>query len=123
MELFIGIACRDGGIAVNRDHAVQKDRFTIEVFDYRGNLMFPAAHDASIRRVGRWPGSTRVEDSMLTQDDWQRVIDVNLNGLYNVLHPVGGAVDHGHTPVDIFTQRYVPGFAGGIAGTGKFSGK
>ena len=25
---------------------------------------------------------------MLSRDDWTRVIDVNLNGLYNVLHPV-----------------------------------
>ena len=36
--------------------------------------------NAGITRDGAFP--------MLTEDDWQRVIDVNLNGLYNVLHPV-----------------------------------
>ena len=36
--------------------------------------------NAGITRDGAFP--------MLSQDDWQRVIDVNLNGLYNVLHPV-----------------------------------
>lgn len=25
---------------------------------------------------------------MLTSEDWRQVIDVNLNGLYNVLHPI-----------------------------------
>jgi 3-oxoacyl-[acyl-carrier protein] reductase len=36
--------------------------------------------NAGITRDGAFP--------MLSQDDWRRVIDVNLNGLYNVLHPV-----------------------------------
>jgi len=36
--------------------------------------------NAGITRDGAFP--------MLGQDDWQRVIDVNLNGLYNVLHPI-----------------------------------
>ena len=36
--------------------------------------------NAGITRDGAFP--------MLSQDDWQRVIDVNLNGLYNVLQPV-----------------------------------
>jgi 3-oxoacyl-[acyl-carrier protein] reductase len=36
--------------------------------------------NAGITRDGAFP--------MLTQDDWRRVIDVNLNGFYNVLHPV-----------------------------------
>ena len=34
--------------------------------------------NAGITRDGAFP--------MLSQDDWRRVIDVNLNGLYNVLH-------------------------------------
>lgn len=36
--------------------------------------------NAGITRDGVFP--------MLTDDDWRQVIDVNLNGLYNVLHPV-----------------------------------
>jgi 3-oxoacyl-[acyl-carrier protein] reductase len=36
--------------------------------------------NAGITRDGAFP--------MLSQDDWRRVIDVNLNGLYNVLHAV-----------------------------------
>lgn len=36
--------------------------------------------NAGITRDGAFP--------MLGQDDWQRVIDVNLNGFYNVLHPI-----------------------------------
>lgn len=36
--------------------------------------------NAGITRDGIFP--------MLSADDWKRVIDVNLNGLYNVLHPV-----------------------------------
>jgi len=36
--------------------------------------------NAGITRDGAFP--------MLTSDDWTKVIDVNLNGLYNVLHPI-----------------------------------
>ena len=36
--------------------------------------------NAGITRDGVFP--------MLTSEDWGRVIDVNLNGLYNVLHPI-----------------------------------
>ena len=36
--------------------------------------------NAGITRDGAFPA--------LTSDDWRQVIDVNLNGLYNVLHPI-----------------------------------
>ncbi len=41
---------------------------------------YGAVCNAGITKDGPFP--------MLTDDDWNRVIDVNLNGLYNVLHPI-----------------------------------
>jgi 3-oxoacyl-[acyl-carrier protein] reductase len=41
---------------------------------------FGVVCNAGVTRDGAFP--------MLSQDDWRRVIDVNLNGLYNVLQPI-----------------------------------
>lgn len=49
---------------------------------------------------------------MLSQDDWQRVIDVNLNGLYNVLHPVVMPMIRRRKPGRIITISSVSGITG-----------
>jgi 3-oxoacyl-[acyl-carrier protein] reductase len=59
---------------------------------------------AGITRDGAFP--------MLSQDDWQRVIDVNLNGLYNVLHPVVMPMIRRRKPGRIITISSVSGITG-----------
>ena len=49
---------------------------------------------------------------MLTEDDWQRVIDVNLNGLYNVLHPIVMPMLRRRKPGRIVTISSVSGIMG-----------
>ena len=60
--------------------------------------------NAGITRDGAFP--------MLSQDDWQRVIDVNLNGLYNVLHPVVMPMIRRRKPGRIITISSVSGITG-----------
>lgn len=60
--------------------------------------------NAGITRDGAFP--------MLDQDDWQDVIDVNLNGLYNVLHPVVMPMLRRRKPGRIVTISSVSGIMG-----------
>ncbi len=49
---------------------------------------------------------------MLGEDDWNRVIDVNLNGLYNVLHPIVMPMLRRRKPGRIVTISSVSGLMG-----------
>ena len=49
---------------------------------------------------------------LLTEDDWQQVMDVNLNGLYNVLHPVVMPMLRRRKPGRIVTISSVSGLMG-----------
>jgi 3-oxoacyl-[acyl-carrier protein] reductase len=60
--------------------------------------------NAGITRDGAFP--------MLTEDDWRQVIDVNLNGLYNVLHPVVMPMLRRRKPGRIVTISSVSGIMG-----------
>ncbi len=60
--------------------------------------------NAGITRDGAFP--------MLSQDDWKQVIDVNLNGLYNVLHPVVMPMIRRRKPGRIITISSVSGLIG-----------
>ncbi len=48
----------------------------------------------------------------LSEDDWKRVIDVNLNGFYNVLHPVVMPMVRRRKPGRIVTISSVSGLMG-----------
>jgi len=60
--------------------------------------------NAGITRDGAFP--------MLSQDDWRRVIDVNLNGFYNVLQPVVMPMIRRRRPGRIVTISSVSGLIG-----------
>jgi 3-oxoacyl-[acyl-carrier protein] reductase len=60
--------------------------------------------NAGITRDGPFP--------MLTESDWERVIDVNLNGLYNVLHPIVMPMLRRRKPGRIVTISSVSGMMG-----------
>ena len=49
---------------------------------------------------------------MLSDSDWNRVIDVNLNGLYNVLHPIVMPMLRRRKPGRIVTISSVSGLMG-----------
>lgn len=60
--------------------------------------------NAGITRDGAFP--------MLSKDDWQQVIDVNLNGLYNVLKPIVMPMVRRRKPGRIVTISSVSGIIG-----------
>ena len=60
--------------------------------------------NAGITRDGVFP--------MLSEDDWRQVIDVNLNGLYNVLHPIVMPMVRRRQPGRIVTISSVSGLMG-----------
>ena len=60
--------------------------------------------NAGITRDGAFP--------MLSKDDWQQVIDVNLNGLYNVLRPIFMPLVRRRKPGRIVTMSSVSGLMG-----------
>lgn len=60
--------------------------------------------NAGIARDGAFP--------MLSQDDWKQVIDVNLNGLYNVLNPIVMTLIRRRKPGRIVTISSVAGMIG-----------
>lgn len=60
--------------------------------------------NAGITRDGAFP--------MLAEDDWRQVIDVNLNGLYNVLHPVVMPMLRRRKPGRVVTISSVSGIMG-----------
>lgn len=65
---------------------------------------YGAVCNAGITRDGPFP--------MLTDEDWNRVIDVNLNGLYNVLHPIVMPMLRRRKPGRIITISSVSGLMG-----------
>lgn len=60
--------------------------------------------NAGITRDGAFP--------MLSQEDWQSVIDVNLNGIYSVLHPAIMPMIRRRRPGRIVTMSSVSGLVG-----------
>ena len=60
--------------------------------------------NAGIARDGAFP--------MLEQEDWRQVIDVNLNGLYNVLHPIVMPMIRRRKPGRIVTISSISGIMG-----------
>ena len=60
--------------------------------------------NAGITRDGAFP--------MLEQEDWRQVIDVNLNGLYNVLHPIVMPMIRRRKPGRIVTISSISGIMG-----------
>ena len=65
---------------------------------------YGVVNNAGVTRDGAFP--------MLSQDDWRDVIDVNLNGFYNVLHPVIMPMIRRRKPGRIVTMSSVSGIAG-----------
>ena len=65
---------------------------------------YGAVCNAGITKDGPFP--------MLTESDWGRVIDVNLNGLYNVLHPIVMPMLRRRKPGRIVTISSVSGLMG-----------
>jgi 3-oxoacyl-[acyl-carrier protein] reductase len=61
-----------------RDTLATKTAIELDIAEH--GAYYGVVCNAGITRDGVFP--------MLTIEDWQQVIDVNLNGLYNVLHPV-----------------------------------
>lgn len=65
---------------------------------------YGAVCNAGMTRDGPFP--------MLSESDWGRVIDVNLNGLYNVLHPIVMPMLRRRKPGRIVTISSVSGLMG-----------
>ena len=61
---------------------------------------------------GRFPSPFPYPFPMLSDSDWNRVIDVNLNGLYNVLHPIVMPMLRRRKPGRIVTISSVSGLMG-----------
>ena len=68
------------------------------------NAYYGVVCNAGITRDGSFP--------MLGMDDWQKVIDVNLTGLYNVLQPVVMPMVRRRKPGRIVTMSSVSGLMG-----------
>lgn len=82
----------------------QETRLAIEAdMDVYG-AYYGVVCNAGITRDGVFPA--------LSSDDWKRVIDVNLNGFYNVLHPVVMPMVRRRKPGRIVTISSVSGLMG-----------
>ena len=88
-------------------------------FDVRNAAETRAGIEADIAEHGAYygvvccAGITRdAAFPMLAEDDWQQVMDVNLNGLYNVLHPVVMPMLRRRKPGRIVTISSVSGLMG-----------
>jgi 3-oxoacyl-[acyl-carrier protein] reductase len=79
-------------------------RGTIEADMAEHGAYYGVISNAGITRDNAFP--------MLAEDDWQQVIDVNLNGLYNVLHPVVLPMLRRRKPGRIVTISSVSGIMG-----------
>jgi 3-oxoacyl-[acyl-carrier protein] reductase len=77
---------------------------TIEADIAEHGAYYGVVCNAGVTRDGAFP--------MLSEDDWQQVIDVNLNGLYNVLHPVVMPMLRRRKPGRIVTISSVSGMMG-----------
>ncbi|MEX2497154.1 MAG: 3-oxoacyl-ACP reductase FabG [Woeseia sp.] len=76
----------------------------IETDIARHGTYYGVVCNAGITRDGSFP--------MLGREDWQRVIDVNLNGLYNVLQPIVMPMVRRRKPGRIVTISSVSGIMG-----------
>lgn len=97
----IGANCRQ----VSFDMAdAATTREVIEADMQTHGAYYGAVCNAGITRDGVFP--------MLTDADWHQVIDVNLNGLYNVLHPIVMPMVRRRKPGRIVTISSVSGLMG-----------
>jgi 3-oxoacyl-[acyl-carrier protein] reductase len=83
---------------------VQATRTAIESDIAEHGPYYGVVCNAGITRDGVFP--------MLSVDDWREVIDVNLNGLYNVLHPIVLPMVRRRKPGRIITISSVSGLMG-----------
>lgn len=79
-------------------------RMAIEADIEEHGAYYGVVCNAGITRDGAFP--------MLAEDDWRQVMDVNLNGLYNVLHPVVMPMLRRRKPGRIVTISSVSGLMG-----------
>ncbi len=82
----------------------EETRTVIEADIAKHGAYYGVVCNAGITRDGAFP--------MLAEDDWRQVIDVNLNGLYNVLHPVAMPMLRRRKPGRIVTISSVSGIMG-----------
>jgi len=82
----------------------EQTRSIIEADMAEHGAYYGVISNAGITRDGAFP--------MLAEDDWRQVIDVNLNGLYNVLHPVVMPMLRRRKPGRIITISSVSGMMG-----------
>jgi len=82
----------------------QQTREAIEADMDMHGAYYGVVCNAGITRDGVFPA--------LSSDDWKRVIDVNLNGFYNVLHPVVMPMVRRRKPGRIVTISSVSGLMG-----------
>lgn len=82
----------------------ESTRATIENDMEKHGTYYGVVCNAGITRDGAFP--------MLEQEDWRQVIDVNLNGLYNVLHPIVMPMIRRRKPGRIVTISSVSGIMG-----------
>lgn len=85
-----------------RDTAATKAAIETDIAEH--GAYYGVVCNAGITRDGAFP--------MLAEDDWRQVIDVNLNGLYNVLHPVIMPMLRRRKPGRIVTISSVSGLMG-----------
>ena len=82
----------------------EKTRAAIENDMEEHGAYYGAVCNAGITRDGAFP--------LLEPADWRQVIDVNLNGLYNVLHPIVMPMIRRRRPGRIVTISSVSGIMG-----------
>lgn len=109
----------DGAEATREAIHAATGRCRLLSFDVANPQATRAAIEADIAEHGAYygvicnAGITRDNAfPMLEDDDWRRVIDVNLNGLYNVLHPVVMPMIRRRRPGRIVTISSVAGLMG-----------
>jgi 3-oxoacyl-[acyl-carrier protein] reductase len=82
----------------------EKTRSSIEADIEANGAYYGVICNAGITRDGAFP--------MLSEDDWRQVIDVNLNGLYNVLKPIVMPMIQRRKPGRIITISSASGIMG-----------
>ena len=110
---------RGGAEATEEEIVAAGGRCRILSFDVRDGATTKAALDADMEEHGAYYGvvcnAGITRDGafpMLTEDDWRQVIDVNINGLYNVLQPVVMPMLRRRKPGRIVTISSVSGMMG-----------
>ena len=110
---------RDGAAATEDKIVATGGHCRILSFDVRDAAATKASLDADMEEHGAYYGvvcnAGITRDGafpMLTEDDWRQVIDVNINGLYNVLQPVVMPMLRRRKPGRIVTISSVSGMMG-----------